>query len=561
MNRKAVFLVLLVLVFAGYLLLESGGGGDGARIEESGGARQEDAVGLAAEGVALASGSGVGAMESLAGTEDSREKGRVRLETGLEGVIAGRVVDTSSEPVSGVTILLYPIRELLMEGSRTRPLMQVRSDVEGAFQMEGLELGRYRICVLGKGWEQRGNPIALTVTEPRKLGLILKLRPGGSVSGVVVDTRGQGIVGAWVVASWGRNWFGGVYWPETRTDQQGRFSFDSLPKEEVFIQAWAEGRALGVAEGSPGQAGPIRVQLPESGPFKIIFSLSDPKEQDGNKPSDVIALVYWSPGRWVRPLPTPIRRIVIPVSGEVATLGLREGEYHLDLYSEVVSLEDAWRTQVLTSQDPLARLKIDWAANESIHGRVVSQEGEGISGLVLGAYASMGYRRYLVKSDSDGRFRFPRIFDPKAESQIQITSPGYAFVDGQRRSTSVGCQPGDAESVLTLAAIPLFSGRVLDARGEPVPEAEVWLHHQYSTLRSYGKTRTDEKGRFQLSQKDRYAKQLFLDARRGTQVCSQPLLLENREQQSRSGIVLRLMEGAFISGEVVDEDGARIASA
>ena len=119
--------------------------------------------------------------------------------------IAGRVVDGDGKPVVGVGVMASNVsgteRTTIVNGMITSGA-QGLTDTGGAYKLDGMSAGAYRISAL-----DRGKPLAPRTTAPavelaaneHKTGVDLAIdRPNGTISGTVTGPDGKPLPDAWV---------------------------------------------------------------------------------------------------------------------------------------------------------------------------------------------------------------------------------------------------------------------------------------------------------------------------------------------------------------------------
>ena len=130
--------------------------------------------------------------------------------------VLGRVVDQRGDAIAGATVAL--------RGHVTR------SGKDGAFSLRGLEPGNATLQVSARGYGSQS--VALQLKEKRHdLGEVMIAANIGALRGRVLDSQGLVVPNASVsVNSAGR---------EARCDEQGAFTFDTLPAGtlELYVQA------------------------------------------------------------------------------------------------------------------------------------------------------------------------------------------------------------------------------------------------------------------------------------------------------------------------------------
>lgn len=149
------------------------------------------------------------------------------------GSIYGVVTDSKGKPVAGA--------EIFNQGSSSNEVRKTRTDEQGKYRLEdvygdgfGHQLAAgHELVVRGKGLapqrvEFRPGPAA----QPSEVNV--RLEPGHTIKGRVVNEAGKPVVGVWVYFGHGDSPQGMFAGGRTATDAQGRFQFDSLPADTPF---------------------------------------------------------------------------------------------------------------------------------------------------------------------------------------------------------------------------------------------------------------------------------------------------------------------------------------
>ncbi|MSR63504.1 MAG: sigma-70 family RNA polymerase sigma factor [Planctomycetes bacterium] len=150
--------------------------------------------------------------------------------------------------------------------------------------------------------------------------------------------------------------------------------------------------------------------------------------------------------------------------------------------------------------------------------------------------------------------------DERGEARFDTLAPGSWYVRLLRGREDQGNVRAGHECELTLALFDgvTVEGRVLDARGEPVPAADVWLSERYRPNLGHVVARADAQGAFTLRQ---VGPDHWLGARKNGFAPS-ALRGVRGGAGDRVSLVLRLVASASeLHGRVLDERGAPIAEA
>lgn len=157
------------------------------------------------------------------------------LELGLARAsrVAGRVVDPTGAPVAGATVRATDGGETNPWGGPGGP--SARSDETGRFELERLAPGDASFTAEAEGWAD-SEPVAVALVAGSDLeSLLLALRVGGRIEGVVSTPEGTPLAGRRV--TWGSNAMGFGSRGETRSDASGRFAFAAVTPGQWAVSA------------------------------------------------------------------------------------------------------------------------------------------------------------------------------------------------------------------------------------------------------------------------------------------------------------------------------------
>ncbi len=549
MKRVGLLVTVLVLVLGGLWYWQQGAGGAGIG-DEDGGVREAGPVdGQQADPeqpVASATDSRTGSAEQ-AGVAD-----RVPVGTGALGQVDGVVVDPLAVGVKGARVTLLRRKDVDQMGAGAPVIQHTRTGERGVFGFRDVEMGAYLVLVRAEGFAVCRGEVHLSTASPRHAGMRLVLTDGEALEGQVVDASGQGVAGAWIVIT---GLLGVGPETEVRSDVEGRFVFPALPRGSGRVLAWAQGHGLGIAEGVVGAPEPLRVELPEAGPYKIVLSLAEPQDAQVARPADVTVQVRYTYGDALIWLPSPIRQFEVSSEGKTESPSLRAGKFSVYSRSRTAAMMRPWYKAVLTQKKPEAQVKILWEPGLPIQGRLVFADRRPASE-VLVQVRSLDYKDvYTAKSDAQGRFAFPEMLWANRDVTLRLASKGYLFAMGNKNRRSTQITPGKEENLCTVLTTSVWRGRVLDEKGEVVAAAEVWLEATEPGTWRIGNTQTDEQGRFEISLDKDFDHPLILGARTASSYCSRPLMVNKDGQETREGLELRLSPAASIEGRVVDDKG------
>jgi beta-lactamase regulating signal transducer with metallopeptidase domain/protocatechuate 3,4-dioxygenase beta subunit len=143
----------------------------------------------------------------------------------LGGSVTGVVRDQQGQPVPNARVIFHT-------GS-TGDVRRVKTDASGRFRMDDIpeRPGNMLLTVRANGYSPKNIEIK-PGTQQTPQDLSIRLHPGHTVAGRVVDEAGRAISGVWIFA--GGNRFPNRMGGNTHSDQDGRFAFDSLPATIQF---------------------------------------------------------------------------------------------------------------------------------------------------------------------------------------------------------------------------------------------------------------------------------------------------------------------------------------
>lgn len=162
--------------------------------------------------------------------------------------IGGIITNEENQPVEGVAVsLLVPSDEQAVQPSIRPDIWDyvVKTDAEGKWRCDIMP------SKLDDVWISLAHPDYVddnmygTTEKPsmealRALTGIMVMKKGLEVSGIVMDTKGNTISNAFVAQGSDR-W--GSHYPDTRTDEEGRFHFVNAQPGEMILTVSAEGKA------------------------------------------------------------------------------------------------------------------------------------------------------------------------------------------------------------------------------------------------------------------------------------------------------------------------------
>jgi hypothetical protein len=175
-----------------------------------------------------------------------------------DGQIAGRVVDdSSSAPLAGVRVFLYPIP--VPEDSRIASAVTAE---DGGFMFGAVGAGDYRLGTNRRGfYSTRGGAVVTLSGAHDRVNVQLTMARGGAVAGRLVDQSGSPLTRAWVgalrVVGPGELEQAMPSPSAERTNQRGEYRVESLQPGDYVI----------IANPGHGPAGPYAGGVRDSRTF------------------------------------------------------------------------------------------------------------------------------------------------------------------------------------------------------------------------------------------------------------------------------------------------------
>ena len=465
----------------------------------------------------------------------------VRVERG--GAITGRVrTADGGRPIGGARVRVGGGPPLAQAWQQDATRVESTTDAQGRFRLEGIGRSPVGIVARAAGFASagRGDVRAGDAVD-------LFLFPGATLRGTVRDDAGRPVAGALVRADSDR--FSSAPQAET-TDAQGAFVMAGIRPGEYVVVARGGSRAPGIAFVlvEPDAEASVSLALSEGGyaTGQIVDSDGRPLtgrvrlevfEERGLSPaaSDAVSAEAGADGRFaLGPLPTgklglgvsaprhTARRVevAIPVRGRAVDLGQVTLETGLVIRGSVRDREG----------NPVPGARV----SASSKGRIERSEGEAVT-------------------ESDAAFVIAGL--RAGPHELIAAAAGYATARSQ-------AEPGGSPVTLVLQPGGEITGRVVDARGDPVDDADV--ESQATDDPRWGPRgtsgRSDEgDGRFEL--RDVAAGTYVLQVRAsGRGEASVTAVRVEPGRPTNVGTVM-LSRGGVVQGVVVDADGQGIPGA
>ncbi len=427
--------------------------------------------------------------------------------------LIGVVRDDLGRPWNHFVLLLRPVRTVTRPSDARLPIeREFRSD-DGSYTLAGLQPGGWSVsaesgCSSGNHEIQLGDDdLVLDLVVPRPARL----------AGRVEDPFGRPSAKSRISVLRGRD-ARGVARPEPpaalEADEEGRFELRDLAPGEIALEAEAPGFArsarLELALSAGQDLGDLRVVLRHAARI-VGRALDDRGLPDAGREIQLSSAFAFEPSK---DSTTPPWIGTIPASGKLADEDgrfefgdLAPGEYGLQ---RVVRLEE--ETGGGSSPErgrSLARLRtgmrVEVAEGETVQVVLggIAEPGVRLWGFVIGAELSgepMFVNAYPEDPTSTLRRQFSRV-DQQGAYEILLDTAGEYMLHVETRSGTLLAERVSIPEALSQRldlelGTSSIGGRVLDARGSPVPGAEVGLESTPSTKSPSRYEETDEQGSF-----------------------------------------------------------------
>jgi hypothetical protein len=386
-------------------------------------------------------------------------------------------------PMGELGVLAGPLPVPGMPASGMVPRSAWVSDLDGNYRLDDVPPGRLRLLVRHPDFvETLSDTVSLEPGGSAEVGVVLAR--GASLSGRVLDELGRPVARARVDAV--SDGAGAV---SVLTGSDGSFSFRAVPPRLDLLVARPEQRqrfvlrrALSLA---PGEARELSLALPAERAPLVVSVRGD----DGRALSDAtVSLLSLAPE-------FPLR-----LHAESDARGETQLADAVGIPATLRVLAKGFRA-FDTELDPVpARVEVTLSRGVSVLGRVTQAGGrQGVHGAEV-VLLQDGERRSTL-SDENGEYELTGVALGSATLSVRhpaLSSETWevSIIAGPREDRALDLEPID------LVEAALASGRVVDARGEPVRGARVGVGLVPAFIpagaRLPGFVETDAQGRFEL---------------------------------------------------------------
>jgi protocatechuate 3,4-dioxygenase beta subunit len=344
----------------------------------------------------------------------------------LGAVISGRVVTFDGRPKAGAKIECGPAGDDDTETfSFDDGSGRATSDSAGAFRIEGLGVGKYRVAASAAGAapsapqtvESGGPAVTLQLAEAFSIAGALRAKGGGDVADVTVTLLRHGSV---------PNPAGGA--PIERTYQVGDVKTNTAGEFEFKdVAGGAYDVAVSVGWGPPPRPNVATTSVAnvQAGKQGLVIEVESGLTITGTVygVDGEPAVEGWALGRSVDRTPSVNTDWVQIAGGRMEITGLVPGAYRITVYS------GGGRREVVV--DAGAKdVRVDFGGTVRIRARVLKADGTPAAGATVAARADQGGGQVLT--DSDGRCEIKGLPDGTYVVEASQNSDGGNFAASQK---------------------------------------------------------------------------------------------------------------------------------
>ena len=414
------------------------------------------------------------------------------------GTIAGRVVDARGRAVDAFRVVARPV----VQG---QPLSFSPFETDdGRFELPNVEAGSYVVSVEANEHGSATVPARVVGSRPTDVGTV-KLQPGSSLRGSVVDSAGASVEGARVEItrpptnhsiSFGTE-------PEIVTDRSGAFEAKGLEPGSVELRASPPDHAPSAPAAILVESGPeapeVRLVMGSGGRIEGSLRRRDGAPLGGA----LLSVAAAGPSRMAEP------STATQADGSFVVEHVPAGRMRVTAFTP--SGQSGFRSAVTREADVREgeTVRVDMVVREVLLTGRVTRSGTPAPGLRVTAegthMSSFGARGQTAPPASGGPERMAAVTREDGGFEMRLDEPGtirlnVESADGRSRFPSRRIEVPDTESFavdLDFPVVPV-SGIVVDAESDaPLPYAFVFATPK--PWREGGGTgRTGPDGRFQL---------------------------------------------------------------
>jgi uncharacterized GH25 family protein len=431
----------------------------------------------------------------------------IQITLGRPGVLAGKVIDESGEPVSdaevGISVMVIKAGDEMhyLTGKISEQIFSRKTDSAGRFKFENIPSKAAAEFVVKK----TGFATVGTFDEKKSEGMKLQYKPGqenieitlpleAKIGGIVTEKEsGRPVPGVSLIAfQEGHQPFSGN--DPVTSGKDGTFTIDALCPGKHVIRAM-----LSQKEADDWVVSPVEINL-EAGRTSSGVKVELSK-------GGVVEIVVTELGK-----STPIDGAIVYITNTISKEGFSEatdkngiirkrltpGQYQImHIFKQDFPYEQ--KEKMFTIEDGKTnRITIQLKGYPKVTGTVRDEEGEPVSGVVVSPRPSFGEEAI---SDSEGAFSLI-VKSPSMVLSQSSEEATYIVARHKERNLAAAVQLYENADNLEIRMSPgvIFSGRVVDVNGTGMPDASISLTFWASDY-GYGSqepTQIDSDGNFEI---------------------------------------------------------------
>ena len=418
---------------------------------------------------------------------------------GLPGALEGFVIDVAGEGVVGADVQLHrgigSLREFLASGGfvdlfvnldrEPEPLVRTTTKAKGAFRIEGAPAGPLALVVRAPGYKQAIVPLTLT-SDAGRGPVTVRLLPGATLAGKVVDAQGQGVGDVQLAAYMQDGSISPLSRTFTRSAADGAFRFASLAGEGKQVIVGSRAGYPNVF--APAEAGDMDVRLVLRGGATLDVHVVN--DADGAPVAGAQVLVGIGERADMADIPGTLVGALTDASG-AALLEVIPGEIQLAIVSAPGYPPSFWQGQrgiemfggmkgpdSATVPEGRSTVTFRLPLGVKLTGKVTDLEGRPLAGVEVTSMGFMGQGDKTI-SGADGSYEL-HLVSTEMMMGVLARLPGWVQDRAQQpEMVEEGAPAAVGKPVamdIRMRRAVMVAGRVLDPAGRPVAGATVTVH-------------------------------------------------------------------------------------
>lgn len=394
---------------------------------------------------------------AVSATQRQVDLGDVRMETGL--VIRGRVRTQAGQPIADASV------QASASAGRFGAQPTARTDPEGAFVLAGLEPLTYHVSASGRGFGRTEVDV-----EPGSDPIELVLEPAGTLTGKVVDDRGDPVDSFRVVARAGEEGRPWAYNSFDATD--GRFVLESVEAGSYVVSVEANERGSAtvpakVSASGPTDLGTIRLKPGATVRGVVVDtagSFVEGARVDLTKPRARHTISFGTEPE-----------ILTDRSGAFEARGVEPGSLEVKA-SHSGHAPSAPVAIVVEAGQPVPDLRLVLSEGGRIEGSLRRRDGAPMPGALMSVTPLLGESRAVepaTATQADGSFVVEHV--PAGRVRVTAMTPATQGMFRSAHSREVEVREGETTRVDIVNREVLLTGRVTRS-GTPAPGLRLEAH-------------------------------------------------------------------------------------